>query len=71
MAGKTIIPFVASESTFRLNGEPSPANIALASLAVEQEAMHIATLPLAIMPASGKKMAPRGADEGAADPWFV
>ena len=30
--------------------------------------MHIATTPLATMPASGRNMAPRGAEEGAADP---
>ena len=68
MAGKSIIPFVGSESMYGLNGELSPANQALASLAVEEEAMHIATTPLAIMPVSGRKMEPRGAEEGAADP---
>ena len=68
MAGKSIIPFVESESTFGLNGEPSPANLALASPVVEEEAMHIAKTPLAIMPAYRGEMAPRGADEGAADP---
>ena len=68
MAGKSTIPFVGSESTYGLNGELSPANQSLTSPAVEEEAMHIATTPLAIMPASGRKMAPRGAEEGAADP---
>ena len=68
MAGKSIIPFVGSDSTYGLNGEPSPANHALASPAVEEEVMHIATTLLAIMLASGRKMAPRGAEEGAADP---
>ena len=68
MARKSIIPFVGSESTYGLNGEPSPANQALASLAVEEKAMHIATTPLAIMLASGRKMEPRGAEEGPADP---
>ena len=68
MARKSIIPFVGSESTYGLNDEPSPANHALASPAVEEEAMHIATTPLAIMPAFGRKMAPRGGEEGAADP---
>jgi len=68
MARKSIIPFVGSESTYRLNGEPSPTNQALASPVVEEEAMHIATTPLAIMPESGRKVAPRGAEEGAADP---
>ena len=68
MAGKSIIPFVGSESMYRLNGKPSPANQALASPAVEEEVMHIATTPMAILPAPGRKMAPRGAEEGAADP---
>jgi hypothetical protein len=68
MAGKSIIPFVGSESTYGLNGKPSPANQALAIPAVEEEAMYIATTPLAIMPASGRKITPRGTEEGAADP---
>ena len=68
MAGKSIVLFVGSESMYGLNGEPSPANQALASPAVEEEAMHIATTLLAIMLASGWKMAPRGTEEGAADP---
>ena len=68
MAGKSIIPFVGSESTYGLNGEPSPASQALASPAVEEEARHMATTPLAILPAPGRKMSPRGAEEGAADP---
>jgi len=68
MAGKKIVPFVGSESTYGLNGEPSPANQALASPTVEEEARHIATTPLAILPAPGRKMGPRGAEEGAADP---
>ena len=68
MAGKSIIPFIGSESTYGLNGEPSPANQALANPAVEEEAMHIATTPLAIMPVSRRKMAPRGAEEGPSDP---
>ena len=68
MAGKSIVPFVGSESTYGLNSEPSPANQALASPAVEEEAMHIATTPLAILPAPGRKMMPRGTEEGAADP---
>ena len=68
MAGKSIVLFVGSESTYGLNDEPSPANQALASPAVEEEAMHIATIPLVIMQASGRKMASRGAEEGAADP---
>jgi len=68
MAEKTIILFVGSESTYGLNGELSPAKQALASPAAEEEAMHIATTPLAILPAPGRKMAPRGAEEEAADP---
>src|SRR6185437_1417065 len=31
MAGKSIVPFVGSESTYGLNGDPSPANQTLAS----------------------------------------
>ena len=68
MAGMSVIPFVGSKSTYGLNGEPSPANQALASPAVEEEAMHIATTPLAIMTASGRMMVPKGAEEGAAAP---
>ena len=68
MAGKTIVPFIGFESTYGLNGKPSPANHALASPAVEEEARHMATTPLAILPAPGRKMALRGAEEGAADP---
>ena len=68
MAGKMIVPIIGSESTYGLNGEPSPTNQALASPTVEEEAMHIATTPLAILPAPGKKTAPRGIEEGAADP---
>jgi hypothetical protein len=68
MAGKTIVPFVGSESMYGHNGEPSPANQALASPVVEEEARHIATTPLVILPAPRRKMAPRGTDEGAANP---
>src|SRR6185312_2922356 len=68
MAGKSIIPFVGSESMYGLNGKPSPANQALASPAVEEEAMHIATTPLAIFPAPGRKMAPRGTEEASGRP---
>ena len=38
MAGKAIVPFVEASSTFALEGEPSPANLALAVMEVEQEA---------------------------------
>ena len=68
MDRKSIIPFVGSESMYGLNGKPSPANHDLASPAVEEEAIHIDTTPLAIMPASGRKITPRGTEEGVADP---
>ena len=64
MAGKTIVLFVGFKPTYGLNGEPSPANQALESPAVEEEAMHIATTPLAILLAPGRKLAPTGAEEG-------
>jgi len=67
MARKLIVLFVGSEFTYVLNGKPSTANQALASPAVEEEAMHIATTPLAIMSASRRKITPSDAEEGAAD----
>ena len=60
MSGKSIVPFAGSVPTFGLDGEPLLANLALASLAVEEEAMHIANTPLAILPGLGKKMEQRG-----------
>ena len=38
MAGKAIVPFIEASSTFAFEGEPSPANLALAAMEVEQEA---------------------------------
>ena len=51
MAGKAIVPFNEASPTFALEGEPSPANLALATMDVDQEAKHIAKTPLAIIPA--------------------
>ena len=49
MAGKTNIPFNEASSTFALEGEPSPANLALAVMEVDQEAEHIAKTILQVM----------------------
>ena len=68
MAGKAIIPFNAASSTFALEGEPSPANLALATMEVDQEAEHIAKTPLAVIPAPASKEAARGANRGLAEP---
>jgi len=35
MAGKAIVPFNETSSTFALEGEPSPANLALAVMEVD------------------------------------
>jgi len=35
MVGKAIIPFNEASSTFALEGEPSPANLALAVMEVD------------------------------------
>ena len=37
MAGMAIIPFNEASSTFALEGEPSPVNLALATMEVDQE----------------------------------
>ena len=68
MAGKAIIPFNEASSTFSLKGEPSPANLALAVMEVDQEAEHIAKTPLAVIPAPAPKREARGADKGPAEP---
>ena len=60
MAGKAIVPFVEASSTFALEGEPSPANLALATMVVDQEAEHIAKTPLAIIPALASEETLRG-----------
>ena len=70
MVGKAIIPFNEASSTFALEGEPSPANLALAAMEVDQEAEHIAKTPLAIILAPASKEAPRGAKAGRPNPWF-
>jgi hypothetical protein len=51
MAGKALVPFIGSVSTFAPDGEPSPAKQAMAIVSVKEEAEHIATMPLAILPA--------------------
>jgi hypothetical protein len=61
MASKALVPFIGSVSTFALDGEASPANQALATIGIEEEAEHIAMMPLAIMPALGPKEVPREA----------
>jgi hypothetical protein len=60
MAGKTIIPFNEASSTFTLEKEPSPANLAFATMVVDQEAEHIAKTPLAIIPAPASEETLRG-----------
>ena len=64
MAGKAIIPFNEASSTFALEGEPSPANLALAAMEVDQEAEHISKTPLAIIPAPASKEEAKGAKGG-------
>ena len=68
MAGKAIVPFNEASSTFALEGEPSPANLAIAVMEVDQEAEHIAKTPLAVIPAPASKEAARGANRGLAEP---
>ena len=68
MAGKAIIPFNEASSTFALEGEPSPANLALVAMEVDQEAKHIAQTPLAVIPAPTLKEEARGANRGPAEP---
>ena len=68
MAGKAIVPFNEGSTNFALEGEPSPANLALAAMEVDQEAEHIAKTPLAIIHAVASKEALRGANGGSAEP---
>ena len=68
MAGKAIVPFIEASSTFALEEEPSPANLALAVMEVEQETEHIAKIPLAVVPAPASKETPGGSNEGSAEP---
>ena len=68
MAGKAIIPFNEALSTFALEREPSPVNLALAAMEVDQEAEHVTKTPLAIIPAPASKETPRGAKRGPAEP---
>jgi len=57
-----------TSSTFALEGEPSPANLTLAVMEVNQEAEHISKTPLVVIPASALKGEARGADRGQAEP---
>jgi hypothetical protein len=68
MAGKAIVPFNEASSTFAVEGEPLPANLALAAMEVDQEAEHISKMPLAIIPAPASKEEARGATGGPAEP---
>ena len=65
MASKAIIPFNEVSSTFALEGEPSPVNLVLATMEIDQEAEHIAKTPLAVLPASAPKGEMGGTDKGA------
>ena len=64
MAGKAIVPFNEASSTFAVEGEPLPANLALAAMEVDQEAEHISKMPLAIIPAPASMEEARGAKGG-------
>jgi len=68
MADKAIIPFNEASSTFALEGEPSPANLALAAMEVDQEAEHISKTPLTIIPAPASKEEAKGTKGGSAEP---
>ncbi|RLN12332.1 hypothetical protein C2845_PM09G12820 [Panicum miliaceum] len=68
MANNSIIPFVGSTSTFVLDGEPTAANQVVVADDNEQEAEHIVTTPLAVLPASTTKEGPGGANRGSTDP---
>ena len=70
MAGKVTIPFNAASSTFALEGEPSQANLALATMEVDQKAEHIAKTQLAVIPTPASKEEARGANRGRPKPWF-
>ena len=66
MPGKVIIPFNEASSMLALEGEPSPANLALAVMEINQEAEHIAKTPLAVIPAPAPKGEAWGAEKGPA-----
>ena len=68
MASKAIVPFNEASSMFALEGEPSPKNLTLTVMEVDQETEHIAKTPLAIIPAPASKETPRGAKRGPAKP---
>ncbi|RLN36172.1 hypothetical protein C2845_PM03G28870 [Panicum miliaceum] len=68
MDGKALVPTTVSTSIFALDGEPLSANQAMVTVRVEEEANHIAIIPLAILPATLPKEKARGAEEGSADP---
>ena len=68
MAGKVIVPFNETSSTFAHEGEPSPANLTLAAMDIDQEAEHIAKTPLAVIPALASEGTPGGAKGGSFEP---
>ena len=55
MAGKSIVPFVGSMSTFALEGEPLPANKSLTTPCTEEEMEAIMEMPLAVLSAPQQK----------------
>ena len=58
MAGKSIVPFVGSMSTFALEGEPLPANKSLTTPCTEEEMEAIMEMPLAVLSAPQQKETP-------------
>ena len=68
MAGKALVPFSETVSTFALEGELSPANQVPVNMVIEQEAEHITTTPLAILLALASEGTPKGAKKGSAYP---
>lgn len=68
MASKALFPLVGSISTLALDGEPIPANQTMAAIDVEEEAQHIATTPLAILPTPRPKKNLREDKKRPADP---
>jgi hypothetical protein len=68
MAGKALVPFVASTSTFALDREPLPANQDLVNVFTEEEAEAVMKMPVVILPMLGPKEVPREANMGSANP---
>jgi len=69
LAVKSLVLFVGSVSSFGIDREPTPANLALMSIAVEKEATHIATTPSRLCQSQGEDDA-ESHRLGAADPWL-